>query len=147
MTIWCSGWREMLTRCMFLSRGYLASLLATVGWVALAHGGGSSWWCQRKSCPSLCVSFVGTMLSYSKQKIKRETQGGGLQCSGDADTQACDSVAWPTLEVKLLSLWFRDSEGVELIHYLRQTAGLLTKALLDSDTAVREINSCSSSFL
>lgn len=78
MTIWCSGGSEMLTRCMLLlSWGYLASqwLLASVGWAALARRGGSSWWCQRKSCPSLCLSFVGAMFSYSKQKNKTINTG------------------------------------------------------------------------
>lgn len=78
MTIWCSGGSEMLTLCMLLlSWRCLASqwLLASVGWSALARRGGSSWWCQRKSCPSHCLSFVGPMFSYSKQKNKKRNTG------------------------------------------------------------------------
>lgn len=108
MAIWCSGGSEMLTLCMLLlSWRYLASqwLLASVGWTSLARRGGSSWWCQRKSCPSRCLSFVGPVFIQNK-KIKRETQGGGFQCSGDADTGAWGRAAWVSLEMQLSPLWF-----------------------------------------
>lgn len=114
MTIWRSGGSEMLTRCVLLfSGGYLVSrrLPAPVGWAALARRGGSSRWCQRKSCPPLRVSFVGPMFSYLKKKeIKRETQRRlfTVLCC-DADIGACGRAAWATLEMQLSSLWFRGS--------------------------------------
>lgn len=37
-------------------------LLASVGWASMIQRGGSTWWCQRKSCPFLCVSLLAFIL-------------------------------------------------------------------------------------
>lgn len=155
MTIWCSGGSEMLTRCMLLlSWGYLASqwLLASVGWAALARRGGSSWWCQRKSCPSLCLSFVGAMFSYSKQKNKTINTGrwvtvqwwrwhGGRAARAAWDAALVLAVQWEWKRFNTRTQWW---QYVRLIGRISLSfffnARGAHKALLNLDTATKDFN-------
>lgn len=161
----------MLTRRMlFLSWGYLA-LQWLLAWAALAWRSGSSWWCQRKSCPSLCVRFVGIMCNYLKEKRKRETLCVWLWCSNDADTGLWQSSlsrlgdstlvlvtqrAWkviPSLHV----IFFGSDKKIFLANWknwldiFNDKRGSLVIfaviAFLDLDTTIKEFTSCLSSFL
>lgn len=67
--------RWLAACCSWVEDVLLQISWPSVGWAALAWRGGSSWWCQRKSCPSLCLSFVGTTFSCSKQKNKKRNRG------------------------------------------------------------------------
>lgn len=54
---------------------------------------GSAWWCQRKSCPSLCLSLAGSRWQFeTNKKAKKEKQGGGSLCPADGDTNLQQSV-------------------------------------------------------
>lgn len=68
MVLWWERNADLLCVALQLRIPCFTWLLASVGRAALASWGGSSWWCQRKSCPSLPVSFVGPMFTYLKKK-------------------------------------------------------------------------------
>lgn len=87
--------------------------------ISLHNGSWPQWdghhWQEEAEAPgdargSLVLLAVWALLALclviQNKKIKRETQGGGFQCSGDADTGAWGRAAWVSLEMQLSPLWF-----------------------------------------